>query len=371
MENKYSLKNINLTNTLFLCLTPFLAILAVYFWLIVDGFSLDIVIFTFVGYVATGISITAGYHRLFAHKTYDAHPIVKIIFLILGATTFQNSVLKWASDHRLHHSKVDTDVDPYNINEGFFFAHMGWVFLNKNSEVKERYAKDMLNDKLIMFQHNYYLIIAVGFGFVLPTFLSYWFFDSYIGGIASSLVRVVTVHHCTFFINSLCHCFGSKPYTDTNSAKDNWFMAFLTFGEGYHNFHHYFQTDFRNGISWYDFDPTKWLIKLLSYGKLAANLKVTSKKRILDARLNMTLKRVENTQRFAHYASEFEEMKLKILESLKKIETFKKEIKFNKINTDKFNLELAKIKLEEAKKELKIYMSLWKLNIHYLEQRFA
>jgi stearoyl-CoA desaturase (delta-9 desaturase) len=371
MENKYALKNINITNTLFLCLTPFLAIVAVYYWLVIDGFSWSIFLFTLFGYIITGISITAGYHRLFAHKTYDAHPAIRVVFLILGATTFQNSVLKWASDHRLHHSKVDTEEDPYNINEGFFFAHMGWVFLNKNSEVKERYAKDMMMDKLIMLQHKYYLSIALFFGFIVPTIISYILFDSFLGGVASCLVRIVFVHHCTFFINSLCHCFGSRPYTDTNTAKDNWFMAFLTFGEGYHNFHHYFQTDFRNGISWYDFDPTKWLIKLLSYGKLANNLKVTSRKRILDAKLNMTLKRVENSQRFSHYAAEFEEMKIKILDTLKRIETFKKEIKFNKINTDKFNLELAKIKLEEARQEFKIYMSLWKLNINNLEQRFA
>lgn len=371
MNKKYSLENLNIINTLFLCLTPPLAVYFTYLWLAQDGFSIEIILFTLLGYVLSGISITAGYHRLFAHKTYEAHPIVKIFFLVFGAATFQNSVLKWASDHRLHHSKVDTNEDPYNINEGFFFAHMGWVLLEKNSEVKERYAKDMLNDRLIMLQHKYYTSIAICFGFLLPTLVSYLLFNSLLGGIASCLVRIVFVHHCTFFINSLCHCFGSRPYTDTNTAKDNWLMAFFTFGEGYHNFHHFFQTDFRNGIYWYNFDPTKWLIKTLSFSRLAHNLKVTSKKRILDAKLNMSLKKVERSKKFNQYAVEFEEMKANILDALRKIESFKKEVKLNRLNTDHFNMKLAKIKLEEAKSELRICLELWKLNINRLEQSFS
>ena len=370
MENKYALKNLNFTNTLFLLLTPIALIISTVYWLETEGMNLSVLSFTILTYILSGISITAGYHRLFAHKTYEAHPIIKILFLITGATAFQNSVLKWASDHRQHHSKVDTENDPYNINEGFFFAHMGWIFLNKNSDIKERYAKDLLADKWIVMQHKYYTLIAVVFGFVVPTLLCHFLFDSYLAGVVSSLARVVLVHHCTFLINSLCHCFGSRPYTDTNSAKDNWLMAFFTFGEGYHNFHHFFQTDFRNGVSWYDFDPTKWLIKTLAHFRLASNLKLTSKKRIMDAKLSMALKNIENSGGFYSYANEFEEMKLRIMDSLKRIENFRNEIKTIKPQRDKMSLRAAKVKLQGAKKDLRIHLVLWKLNIQRLEQNF-
>lgn len=262
--SKYSFKNIDIVNFLFLALTPIAAITSVYAWLKTEDFSWGLLGLGVFLYFLTGISITAGYHRLFAHRAYDANPVVKLFFLLFGAAAFQNSVLKWASDHRLHHNKVDTEEDPYCIKEGFFYAHMGWVFLKKNGDIKERYARDMMADKLIMWQHKYYLLLSVLVGIVLPALLGQVFFNSWLGGLAiGGFCRIVMVHHCTFFINSLCHCLGTTPYTDTNSAKDSWVMALFTFGEGYHNFHHYFQADYRNGIHWYHFDPTKWLIRSL------------------------------------------------------------------------------------------------------------
>ncbi len=368
---KYSFENIDFINSAFLVLTPILLLIFGALWIEIEGFNITVVAFSVITYILSGISITAGYHRLFAHKTYDSHPVVKILFLIFGATAFQNSVLKWASDHRQHHSKVDTNDDPYNINEGFFFAHMGWILLEKNSHVKERYAKDMMKDKLIMWQHNNYLAIAVVFGVILPIAICYLLTGGLYGAIAACLFRIVFVHHCTFFINSLCHCFGSRPYTDTNTAKDNWFMAFLTFGEGYHNFHHFFQTDFRNGIRWYHFDPTKWLINILSWARLASNLKVTSAKRILDAKLSMSIKRIENKSIFNQYQTEFDEIKLKIMEAFKEIENFKNELKTKKSNLDKLSLKLAKLKVQEAKKVLRIQLVLWQLSIQKVEQNYA
>ena len=121
---EYKFKDLALVNTSFLFLTPFATIIAIYYWLSIDGFSWAMVSIAVIFYTMTGLSITAGYHRLFAHKAYDANPLVKFFFLVFGASAFQNSLLKWGSDHRLHHSKVDTQSDPYNINEGFFYAHM-------------------------------------------------------------------------------------------------------------------------------------------------------------------------------------------------------------------------------------------------------
>lgn len=359
--NKYSFKNIDLVNLLFLTLTPIASVALIYLWIDTDGFHWGQIILGIVLYLLTGISITAGYHRLFAHKAYDANPIVKLVFLIFGAASFQNSVLKWGSDHRVHHTKVDTEADPYSIKEGFFYAHMGWVFLKKNSEIKEKYAKDFLNDKLVMWQHKYYLVIAVLTGIVLPAILGQVFFDSWLGGLAiGGFARIVLVHHCTFFINSLCHCVGSTPYTDTNSAKDSWIMALFTFGEGYHNFHHFFQADYRNGIKWYHFDPTKWLIRLLSYVGLASKLRRTSTEKILAARMQMKIKAV-NAKIAANekFKEEVEQLKIRVFEAWNNFQETKNQYKAAKCRE-------LKEKMRAAREEFNATLEAWNMYMNYL-----
>src|SRR5690606_13527080 len=185
--------------------TPIAAIVLTYFWIKIDGFHYGQILLGLGLYLLTGISITAGYHRLFAHRAYDAHPVLKFLFLIFGSASFENSALKWCSDHRLHHLKVDTSEDPYNINEGFFHAHMGWVFLKKNGTVQERFAKDFRQDKLISWQHKNNMTIAVVMGIIVPTLIGGYFLGSYLGALAIGVFgRIVLTHHCTFFINSLC-----------------------------------------------------------------------------------------------------------------------------------------------------------------------
>lgn len=367
---EYKFKELDLVNASFLFLTPIATIISIYYWLLIDGFSWSMISIAVIFYVMTGLSITAGYHRLFAHKAYDANKFVKFFFLVFGASAFQNSILKWGSDHRLHHSKVDTESDPYNINEGFFYAHMGWILLKKNGEVKTKYAKDMLNDQMIMWQHKYYLLIAVFAGFVMPTFIGGYFFDSYIGGFSAALIRVVLLHHCTFFINSLCHYVGTTPYTDTNTAKDSWFMALLTFGEGYHNFHHFFQTDYRNGIRWYQFDPTKWLIVILSKLGFADKLKVTSYEKILRARMNMKLKsiKVKNNWISDEKIQELELLRNRIIESFQNFDEYKKELKTKRDNLSESMRNDLQLKLETTKAEFRHSMNEWKIILNSFDQ---
>lgn len=342
-------------------LTPFVSIFLTILWVQTDGFHWGQVALGVVFYFMTGISITAGYHRLYAHKAYDAHFIVKLFFLIFGAATFQNSVLKWASDHRLHHAKVDSEEDPYSIQEGFFYAHMGWIFLKKNSEVKDRYAKDFMMDKLLLWQHKYYLVISVIAGFILPAILGQVLFGSWLGGLAiGGFVRVVFVHHCTFFINSLCHFLGTTPYTDTNSAKDSWYMALLSFGEGYHNFHHFFQTDYRNGIYWYQFDPTKWLINFLRSFGLAYKLKLTPQDKILAARMQMKIKSLKlKMAEDLKFQEEIEDLKARVLEALNNFQELQRQYKFNKA-------EEIKAKMKLAREEFNSTLEAWNLYLTYL-----
>ncbi|MBY0516250.1 MAG: fatty acid desaturase [Bacteriovoracaceae bacterium] len=356
MTKSYSFKNLDLINTLFLTLTPIMAIVSTVWWIQSEGFSWGPLLSGIFFYIITGLSITAGYHRLFSHKAYEAHPLVKLFFLCFGAAAFQNSIYKWGSDHRLHHSKVDTESDPYNINEGFFYAHIGWIFLKENSQMNEQYGRDFEKDALVMWQHKYYIPIALFFGMILPTLVAGLFFHSYLGGFAvGALCKLVMIHHCTFFINSLCHYVGSTPYTKSNTARDSWYMAYLTFGEGYHNFHHYFQADYRNGVRWYQFDPTKWLVKTLEAIKLASKLKITPDEKILSARLQMKIEQLRERKQMAmEYLQEIEQLKMRILDSLARFEQMKNEFKargHEKNKEMKMKMELARLDFEYALKQ--------------------
>lgn len=291
-EQKEKLE-IDWVNTLFLILTPLAA--GVLSWIYFKGHGIESsqILLAVAFYFITGIAITAGYHRLLSHRAYSAGKIVKFLYLIFGAAAFQNSALKWATDHRIHHRHVDHEKDPYNINKGFFYAHIGWIFFKEQNNETAHYPKDLLNDKLVMWQHRNYVAIAVTVGFILPTLIGY-FLGSALGGLAlAGFMRIVLVHHCTFFINSLCHIIGTRPYTDTNTARDSYIIALFSYGEGYHNYHHYFPSDYRNGIRWYHFDPTKWLIKVLSFVGLVRDLKKVPEKLITQARAEMQNKKFQ------------------------------------------------------------------------------
>ncbi|MCD6060862.1 MAG: acyl-CoA desaturase, partial [Moraxellaceae bacterium] len=242
-----------------------------------------------------GMSITGGYHRLWAHRAYEAHWSLKIFFMLFGAMAIQNSILIWASSHRTHHRNVDdVDGDPYSINRGFFFAHIGWMLRNYESgKPNFSNANDLLNDKIVMFQHNYYVPIVLVMNLGLPIALGLLLGDFWGVFLLGGLLRLVVSHHVTFFINSLCHMWGTRPYTDENTARDNPVLALMTWGEGYHNYHHIFQYDYRNGVKWWQFDPTKWMILSLSWVGITRNLKRCSEFAIQKAQLTMQFKRAE------------------------------------------------------------------------------
>lgn len=286
------LKRIDWTNSLFLTLTPLAAIAAIIAHVAYEGFNPWLLLVAFVFYWATGMSITVGYHRLFAHRSFEAHPIIEFLTLIFGAATFENSALKWCSDHRVHHTHVDTEQDPYNIKKGFFWAHMGWIMVRQEGPETYPMSADLRRNRLVMWQHRYYLPISVTVGILLPTLIGAMM-GSPLGGLGiAALGRIVFVHHTTFFINSLCHMIGDRTFNDDHTARDSWLMAVFTFGEGYHNFHHSFQADYRNGVRWYHFDPGKWAIKSMSWVGLARKLKQVPDNVIKSARIEMKNKSI-------------------------------------------------------------------------------
>ncbi|OBP13290.1 acyl-CoA desaturase [Rheinheimera sp. SA_1] len=284
------------TNVLIFSITFLIAAIAVPYYAITVGFSWLEIIATIICLGYCGMSITAGYHRLWAHKTYEAHPVLQWFFAIGGAFALQNSALHWSSDHRVHHKFVDqNDKDPYSAQRGFWYSHIGWMLREYQSQRYSDYSnvRDLQNNPIVMWQHKHYLALTIATNFGIPLFLGF-LTDSYIGMLLSvGVLRLVLSHHFTFFINSLAHIWGSQPYTDQNSARDNGVLAFLTYGEGYHNFHHIFEYDYRNGIRWWQFDPTKWLIKSCSWLGLTRNLKICPEDRIIKAKALMQLKRAQ------------------------------------------------------------------------------
>lgn len=245
---------------------------------------------------ATAMSITLGYHRLFSHISFKASWPVRFFTLVFGACAFENSCLDWSSDHRRHHRHVDHDGDPYDISKGFMWAHIGWLMFKLHPEPPMDNVKDLRKDSLVMWQHRWCILIAVVVGLILPAALGY-LWNGWVGALGGFLIagvaRIVVVQHSTFFINSLCHTIGKRPYSTDHSARDSVVMAFLTFGEGYHNYHHEFQHDYRNGVKPWQWDPTKWSIWLLSKMGLASNLRRVPDTRILLAEMREARRHAE------------------------------------------------------------------------------
>jgi stearoyl-CoA desaturase (delta-9 desaturase) len=282
---------INWPTSLFLCGTLLVTLTAVPWYLWTYGVNtFQVVLFAFF-FVASGMSITLGYHRLFSHGAFRAHWTVRLFTLLFGASSFENSALLWCSEHRRHHKHVDHDDDPYAISKGFFHAHIGWLLFKLKGEPPFDNVLDLRKDPLVVWQHRHVHLIAVLVGFALPAILG-WIAGGPTGALGGFLLagvaRVVAVQHTTFCINSLCHAVGDRPYSSRCSARDSWQMALLTFGEGYHNYHHEFQHDYRNGVKWWQWDPTKWTIWLLSKIGLTQQLRRVPNEKILEAELQET-----------------------------------------------------------------------------------
>ena len=280
---------INWTNMLLFSITPACAVILVPLYGFYFGYDLyDWVVFVLLmGFC--GLSITAGYHRLWSHKTYKAHPLLRFFFALGGACALQNSVYHWASDHRRHHQHVDdNDRDPYSAGRGFWFSHIGWILRNYESGKNDfSNIKDIENDPIAAWQHRNYLTLVLLMNIALPAFLGFLHGDIIAGLLLGGLLRLVLSQHVTYLINSLAHMWGRQTYSDKSSARDNPIIALLTYGEGYHNYHHTFQWDYRNGIRWWHYDPTKWMIKLCSYVGLTKDLKRCNPAQIETARLQM------------------------------------------------------------------------------------
>jgi len=245
-------------------------------------------------YFMSGLGITAGCHRLWAHKSYKANVPLRLLLTFFQTVAFQNSIHEWSRDHRVHHKYSETHADPHNAKRGFFFAHMGWLMCKKHPAVKEKGAgidmSDLDNDPIVSFQKNHYLKLVILCCFLIPSlvpvfvwgenFGTAWFFVTQF--------RFCVILHWTWLVNSAAHMYGNRPYDKTINPSQNKTVSILAMGEGWHNYHHTFPWDYKTAeLGQYQYNFTAAFIDFMAAIGWAYDLKTVPK--------NVVLQRVART----------------------------------------------------------------------------
>ena len=241
-------------------------------------------------YVVCAFGTTIGFHRLFTHRGFETYAPVRAAFAVLGCMTMQGPLTQWVTDHRRHHAMSDQPGDPHSPHvghgeglvatvRGFVHAHVGWLFTQKGMERGRDYGKDLYEDRLLVWIDRLY-IVWVALTLALPFLLGYWLGGSLERGVQAfvwaGLVRIFLYQHATFAVNSVCHMWGRRHFRSRDEARNNWVVALLVFGEGWHNNHHAFPASARHGLRCFQLDPSWWVIRALERLGLAWNVKVPS-----------------------------------------------------------------------------------------------
>lgn len=242
-------------------------------------------------YFFTGLGITAGYHRYWAHRCYNASTPLQYVLALAGSGAVQGSIKWWSRGHRAHHRYTDTELDPYSAHKGFWYSHIGWMLVKPRIKIGFADVSDLDASPVVKWQHRWYLPLIFGMGFIVPTCVAGLGWGDWRGGFFfAGAARLLFVHHSTFCVNSLAHWLGDAPFDDKHTPRDHFFTAIVTNGEGYHNFHHQFPSDYRNAIKWYQYDPTRRLIEFCSFFGLASHLKTFPDNEIKKGVYTMKLK---------------------------------------------------------------------------------
>jgi stearoyl-CoA desaturase (delta-9 desaturase) len=297
---------INWLHVVFLFIAPIIGFTGAYY----TKLTTKTMVWALFYYIFSGLGITAGYHRLFAHRAYEAHPIINFLMMVMGTAALEGSAKWWCGGHRVHHRYTDTEFDPYDASKGFLYSHIGWMLIHPLPQGKKKADISDLNaSPMLRWQHKNYLwfgpLCAVG----IPTLVAGLGWGDWAGGLFyAGLIRLFFVHHATFCVNSVAHFLGEQTFDDNRSPRDHIITAFLTFGEGYHNFHHEFPNDYRNGIRFFDYDPTKWVIKTLNLLGLAWKLRVFPTNEIQKGKVLMKEKHLGEEKAKIYYAPSIESL---------------------------------------------------------------
>ncbi|WAQ90824.1 hypothetical protein PtA15_13A223 [Puccinia triticina] len=283
-------REINVISTLALTVVPVLAIYGAF----TTPLCRATLAWSIIYYYFTGLGITAGYHRLWAHRSYNASLPLQYFLALGGSGAVEGSIRWWARGHRAHHRYTDTDLDPYSAHKGLLWSHVGWMVVKPRRKPGVADVSDLSRNQVVRWQHRWYLPLIFGMGFFFPTLVAGLGWGDWRGGFFyAGAARLLFVHHSTFCVNSLAHWLGDAPFDDKHTPRDHIVTAFVTIGEGYHNFHHEFPQDFRNAIRWYQYDPTKWFIALSAMLGLASELKTFPDNEVRKGQYSMKLKELQ------------------------------------------------------------------------------
>jgi len=232
---------------------------------------LDLVLFAIM-YVWCGLGITVGFHRLFSHRGFQSGKVVRAFWGIAGCMATQGPLTQWVTDHRKHHAMSDKPGDPHSPHGhgegwrgaigGLFHAHMGWLFTTKGMERGDTYGKDLFNEPLIRWIDRLYLV-WVALGLAIPFGVAFAVTGEVDRGVQAmvwaGLVRIFVFDHATWSVNSICHTFGRRTYETSDKSRNQWLVAMLVFGEGWHNNHHAFPGSARHGLGRFQIDVS-WMV---------------------------------------------------------------------------------------------------------------
>ena len=231
------------------------------------GFSWWGVALCAASYALRMFGVTAGYHRLFSHRSFKTGRVMQFLFAFLAQTSLQQGVLWWASHHRHHHWHSDKPTDVHSpVQHGFLYAHIGWIFADAWQTTDEERVRDLAKYPELRWLDRYHMV--PGILYALALYLAFGFH----GLVWGFFVSTVLLWHGTFTINSLSHVFGRRVYPTTDTSKNNWLLAVVTLGEGWHNNHHHFQRSCAQGWRWYELDITYLTLKVLSWFRLVSNV---------------------------------------------------------------------------------------------------
>ena len=221
-------------------------------------------------WLATGIGISMGYHRLHTHRSYRVPLVLEYLFAVCGALTLEGGPISWVATHRIHHQNSDRSGDPHSPRDGAWWSHAGWILLGEsnhsNTRKMSKYAPDLAKHRFYILLNNYHWVPSVVLAAALLA----------VGGLPMVLwgvcLRIVVGLHATWLVNSAAHMWGSRPFATGDDSRNNWWVALMTFGEGWHNNHHAHPTSARHGLKWYEFDVSWIQLRILKFLGIVTSL---------------------------------------------------------------------------------------------------
>jgi stearoyl-CoA desaturase (delta-9 desaturase) len=241
---------------LIVVIVPLLATILAMWLLWAHAVHLSDIVLLITMYSLTALGVTAGFHRMLTHRSFRPHPVVKFILLVLGSMALEGPAIQWAATHLKHHAQADREGDPHSPVEGFFHAHIGWMFKDSEADLNT-YGRYLTQDPMLVFVSRTFWLWSI-LSLLIPFAIGGW-----TGLLWGGLVRIFLTHHVTWSVNSVCHTFGKRAFETNDQSRNEWVVGLLAFGEGWHNNHHAFPRSAFHGLRWWQFDLSGYVIRAL------------------------------------------------------------------------------------------------------------